>query len=119
MTNLRLVQLINCSGQPYDFTVAGDPRTYADLVTPAGLDEIAGYADGVGVCKDVMIPRDPAGKLLAPSPVIEDAHDRGLVVHGWTFRRENRFLPLDYRSSADPEAPGDVIGEIQAFLAPG
>ena len=24
-------------GAPYDFVAAGDPRTYADLVTPAGL----------------------------------------------------------------------------------
>jgi glycerophosphoryl diester phosphodiesterase len=30
---------------------SGDPCTYADLVTPAGLVEIATYADGVGPWK--------------------------------------------------------------------
>ena len=32
---LPLVQLINCSGAPYDLVAAGDPRTYADLVISA------------------------------------------------------------------------------------
>ena len=98
---------------------AGDPRTYADLVTPAGLAEISRYADGVGLCKNVMIPRAADGSLLAPTPVIPDAHAAGLSVTGWTFRRENTFLPLEYRSSADPNAAGDLAGEINTFLAAG
>jgi glycerophosphoryl diester phosphodiesterase len=119
MTQVPLVQLINCTGRPYDFTVAGDPRTYADLVTPAGLEVVAGYADGIGACKDVLIPRNPDGTLGQPSPVIGAAHDAGLVVHGWTFRRENRFLPTDYRIGTDPNAPGDMVGEVTEFLAAG
>ncbi len=119
MTDVRLVQLINCAGAPYDFVVAGDPRTYADLVTPDGLREIARYADGVGVCKDVMIPRTSTGALGQPTPVIRDAHRRGLEVHGWTFRRENQFLPLDFRNGTDPIAVGDLVGEIDAFLRAG
>jgi hypothetical protein len=35
MTRLPLIQLIDAAGAPFDFVVAGDPRTYADLVTPA------------------------------------------------------------------------------------
>ena len=69
MTRLPLVQLINCTGAPYDFVAAGDARTYADLVTPAGLRGIARYADGIGVCKDVMIPRTPSGSLGEPTSV--------------------------------------------------
>jgi glycerophosphoryl diester phosphodiesterase len=118
-TEVPLVQLVNCSGAPHDLVDAGDSRTYADLVTPAGLDEIASYADGVGLCKDVMIPRDAAGNLAAPTSVIADAHEAGLTVHGWTFRRENRFLPTEFRSSADLEAPGDMAGEVAVFLAAG
>lgn len=38
---------------------AGDPRSYADLVTPDGLAFVATYADGIGACKNVLIPRDP------------------------------------------------------------
>ena len=119
MTNIRLVQLINCSGAPYDLVAAGDPRTYADLATRRGLDEIAEYADGVGLCKDVMIPRDAAGNLTQPTAVIRDAHRERLEVHGWTFRRENTFLPTAFRSSGDPAGIGDVIGEIQVFLDAG
>lgn len=119
MTKLPIAQLVNCSGAPWDFIAAGDTRTYQDLVTPAGLDFVAEYADGIGACKDVLIPRDPAGNLLAPSPVIGLAHERGLIVHGWTFRRENRFLPLNYRIGTDPIAPGNLEGEIHAFLAAG
>ena len=78
MTDVRLVQLINCTGAPYDLVASGDPRTYADLATRGGLDEIAEYADGVGLCKDVMIPRDAAGNLTTPTPVIRDAHREDL-----------------------------------------
>lgn len=119
MTQLPLVQLVNCSGRPADFAATGDDRTYADLVTPEGLAFVATYADGIGACKDVLIPRNADGTLGQPSPVIEDAHHAGLLVHGWTFRRENRFLPVDYRRGADLNAPGDMEGEVRAFLAAG
>jgi glycerophosphoryl diester phosphodiesterase len=119
MTELPLVQLIDCSGRPWDFTVSGDPRTYADLVKPSGLDFIASYANGIGVCKNALIPRDAEGNLAAPSPVIADAHAAGLIVHGWTFRRENQFLPTNLRSSINPNEPGDLTSEIHAFLDAG
>ena len=119
MTRLPLVQLVNCAGAPYDFVAAGDPRTYADLVTPAGLRGIARYADGIGVCKDVMIPRTPTGALGEPTSVIRDAHRRGLDVHGWTFRRENQFLPAEFRIGSEPAGIGDLAGEIEVFLAAG
>ena len=60
ISDVRLVQLINCSGAPWDLVASGDPRSYADLVTPAGLRRIARYDDEVGICKDVMIPRTAA-----------------------------------------------------------
>ncbi len=119
MTALPLVQLINCTGRPADFDGSGDPRTYADLVSPEGLAFVASYADGIGVCKDRLIARGADGTLREPTAVIADAHDAGLSVHGWTFRRENRFLPAEYRRGTDPNAPGDMAGEVQAFLAAG
>ena len=119
MTDVKIAQLISPSGRPYDFVAAGDTRTYADLVTPAGLAEIAAYADGVGLEKSVMIPRTAAGNLGEPTSVIDDAHAVGLTVHGWTFRLENQFLPLEFRSGSDPAAPGDLVGEIGVFLAAG
>jgi glycerophosphoryl diester phosphodiesterase len=114
-----LVQLINASGAPYDFTKAGDKRTYSDLVTPAGLKEIATYAEGIGPSKDRIIPRDAAGFLQAPTTLVKDAHAVELVVHPFTFRNENTFLPADYRSSADPAAYGRAFDEYAKFFATG
>ena len=116
MIKVDLAQLVDCSGAPYDLVAAGDPRTYADLVTPAGLKEISRYADILGACKDRMIPRNADGSLAAPTTLVADAHKAGLDVHGWTFRAENQFLPLDFRSSTDPAAHGDLAGEIERFL---
>jgi glycerophosphoryl diester phosphodiesterase len=120
-TRLPLVQLIDEVGAPYDFVVAGDPRTYDDLVTPEGLAEIATYADGVGPSKNRIVPRDAAGNLLDPTSLVRDAHRAGLVVHPWTFRRENSFLPLDFRQGnpASPlylGAPGDLPAELRLFF---
>jgi glycerophosphoryl diester phosphodiesterase len=120
-TKLPLVQLIDEVGAPYDFVVAGDPRTYADLVTPEGLAEIATYADGIGPSKNLIVPRDAAGNLLEPTSLVRDAHRAGLVVHPWTFRRENSFLPNDFRQGnpASPEylrAPGDLPAELRLFF---
>jgi glycerophosphoryl diester phosphodiesterase len=119
MTDLPLVQLLNESGQPYDFVVAGDPRTYADLARPEGLAEIATYASGVGVNKNLLIPRTADDSLGTPTTLVGDAHANGLVVHGWTFRAENFFLPKDFQSSTDPAAFGDLAAEIERFLALG
>ncbi|WP_421732287.1 esterase-like activity of phytase family protein [Cellulomonas sp.] len=119
LTKVPLAQLVDCSGAPYDLVAAGDPRTYTDLVTRTGLREIATYADGVGLCKDRMIPRTADGTLATPTSVIRDAHKVGLEVHGWTFRRENQFLPAEFRSSADPNAVGDLAGEIRVFVKAG
>ncbi len=118
-TKLPLVQLVDCSGAPYDLVAAGDTRTYKDLVTAAGLEQMAKYADVLGACKDVLIPRDAAGALLTPSPVIADVHAAGLQVHTWAFRWENQFLPAQFRVGTDPNAPGDLAGEIRVFRAAG
>ena len=121
MTDVQLVQLVDCQGAPYDLVAAGDPRTYDDLVTPEGLAWIAGYADGLGACKNRIVPRDAAGKLLPPSTLVRDAHRSGLIVHAWTFRNENTFLPLDFRvgNPAHPSylgATGDAPDEYLVFF---
>ncbi|MDI5939631.1 glycerophosphodiester phosphodiesterase [Micromonospora sp. DH15] len=119
LTDVKLAQLLDASGRPYDFTLAGDPRTYADLATASGLKWIAGYADGVGATKNLIVPRDAAGKLLAPTALIRDAHRLKLVVHAWTFRAENQFLPADFRIGADPNARGDITAEYELFYGLG
>jgi len=117
-TDIKIAQLLNGSGRPYDFTVAGDARSYQDLTLAAGLDFIDGYADGVGANTSLMIPL-VAGKLGSPTTLIGDAHARGLEVHGWTFRAENAFLPNEFDSSTNPAALGNLSGQIRAFAVLG
>jgi glycerophosphoryl diester phosphodiesterase len=117
--DVKLAQLLDAAGRPYDFVVAGDPRTYADLATPAGLKWIARYADGVGANKNLIVPRDPTGRLLAPTNLVRDAHHAGLDVHAWTFRAENQFLPADFRIGSDPNARGDITSEYELFFGLG
>ncbi|MGB3442966.1 MAG: glycerophosphodiester phosphodiesterase [Actinophytocola sp.] len=114
-----LVQLTSATGAPFDFVDAGDPRTYADIVSPAGLKDVAKYAKGLGPDKNQVIPRDAAGFLTTPTTLVRDAHRAGLKVHPYTFRAENSFLPADFRSSTVPAQYGDLFAEIEAFRATG
>jgi glycerophosphoryl diester phosphodiesterase len=142
ITPVRLVQLIDADGvnldgsislkppydRPYDFAVRGDPRTFADLVTPAGLAEIRSYADGIGPWKPYLISSagvDANGdgqaddvngdglvderdrRLLEPSAVVANAHKLGLLVHPFTFRSEQRRLTGDFG--------GDPVQEYLRF----
>jgi glycerophosphoryl diester phosphodiesterase len=133
MTGVRLVQLLSCydndltTGQcqyfpldadsaPGDWIYANDRRTYADMITPAGLAEIARYADGVGPWKRQFMgvkalsfgadgkPADfngdgsvneADGVTIKNSNLVADAHRANLFVHPYTFRTD-RFFARDY-----------------------
>jgi glycerophosphoryl diester phosphodiesterase len=119
LTRLPRVQLIESGGAPYDFVSGGDRRTYADLITPRGLDEIARYAQAIGPAKSLVIPRTATDELATPSSLVADAHARGLQVHAWTFRAESSFLPSTLRAGEGPKAFGNLEGELRAFLVAG
>ncbi|MBD2692351.1 esterase-like activity of phytase family protein [Anabaena catenula FACHB-362] len=110
--------------QPYDFVVSGDNRDYADLRTVAGLEEIATYADGIGPWKRMIVSvkgvdanndgaaddvngdgavNDADKTLTAPTTLVQDAHDAGLLVHPYTFRNEGRYLASDYNGNPEEE----------------
>jgi glycerophosphoryl diester phosphodiesterase len=110
-TRLRLVQLIEASGRPADLAATGDPRSYADLTTPAGLREVATWADGIGPSKLLVQPLSPEGELLEPTSLVSDAHTAGLFVHVWTVRGDAPFLPAGYR--------GDPLAEHRRLAALG
>ncbi len=136
-TQIRLVQLVDADDvnpdgsmslvapydKPYDFAVAGDSRTFASLLTPAGLKEVKTYADGIGPWKPYLIPSrqvdvnndgkpddlngdgkidDRDRVMMAPTNVVKDAHAAGLVVHPYTFRNEARRLASNFKG--DPKA---------------
>jgi len=114
-----LVQLLSASGAPADLVAAGDPRTYADISSAAGLAEVAEYADGVGPEKDQVIPRNSDGSLGQPSSFVADAHRVDLIVHPYTFRNENTFLPTDLREGTAPDDYGRALEEQLRFWEAG
>ena len=93
----KLVQLVSPIGSPAD-----EPAmTYADMVTPTGLTEIARYADAVGAYIPMILSADGT-----PTALVADAKAAGLAVHAWTVRPENEFLPAMLRSGSDPKGRG-------------
>ncbi|MFG3348877.1 glycerophosphodiester phosphodiesterase [Streptomyces sp. NPDC048018] len=115
----RVVLLSAANTRPWDFVQSGDPRTVADLVTPEGLRWIASYAQGIGPTIDLILPRDASGRLGAETTLVRDAHADDLILHPYTQRNENTFLPAEYRRGTDPVAYGDAFGALQRFFATG
>lgn len=75
---LPLIQLVSASW------------AYASMWTEQGLDAISSYADGIG----------PSKTIIENNPTyVEWAHTRGLVVHPYTFRKDQ--LPSQYASLTD------------------
>ena len=116
-TDLPIVQLVAPEGQPFDFTLAGDPRTYSNLMEDKGLQEIATYADAIGPHKWMVVDFGPGGPR--DTGLARRARAVGLGIHVWTLRAENEFLPVALRSPGDPAVFGDLPGEIRALLDAG
>lgn len=122
MSSLRwkCIQLIAATGWPWDRR----DLDAAAMTSGAGLSDIARYAAGIGVEKSLVVPRDGEGRSLAASDLVARAHRAGLLVHVWTMRAENYFLPLELRRG-DPEAAGfmtqhgDFAAELRAFYTAG
>ncbi|MFC9846976.1 glycerophosphodiester phosphodiesterase [Streptomyces sp. NPDC060223] len=117
--NPLAVLLSAANTQPFDFVATGDPRTVADLITPKGLKEIATYAQGIGPTVDLIIPKDASGNFTTPSTLVKDAHAQGLILHPYTMRNENPFLPPAFRKGTDVDAYGDVFSVFKAYFATG
>jgi glycerophosphoryl diester phosphodiesterase len=144
-TKVRLVQLVDADGlnpdgslsyappydKPYDWVVSGRAGLYSDLVTPAGLAEVATYADGIGpwkyylqstACKVIVggacqdangdgLVNEADRTVLPATPVVANAHASKLLVHPYTFRSEDSRLPL--------EDLGTPTNEFQRFFSLG
>ncbi|SEC79226.1 glycerophosphodiester phosphodiesterase family protein [Bradyrhizobium erythrophlei] len=103
------------NSRPYDWTVAGDGRTFDAMLRPEGLAEIKTYADGIGPWKVYIVPYKISpwkdtnadgtpykgstadASTQDATSVIADAHKLGLFVHVFTFRNEKKYLAADYR----------------------
>ena len=100
-------------GRPYSWTLAGDPRYFGAMLTPAGLAEVKTYADGIGPWKPQVMAwkvvpfKAGVGQAdvnsITPKSLIADAHAAGLFVHSYTFRNEAKYLPGIYKNDPVPE----------------
>lgn len=75
-TQLPLIQLI------------GKGKGYDPLVTLKGLNQIAKYANGIGPSIDRIV-RYRRDRLIMIVELVKAAHDRSLVVHPYTFRKDS------------------------------
>ncbi|MDX2274020.1 MAG: glycerophosphodiester phosphodiesterase [Hyphomonadaceae bacterium] len=122
MSSIRwsCIQLMSGAGGPAD----RPDLTYAQMYTDTGLAQIAAYARGIGVEKAMIVPRGASGASSPPTDLIERAHRANLLVHAWTFRAENFFLPAELRRG-EASAPdylrqhGDLAAELRQFYALG
>lgn len=74
-SELRLVQ------------VFGGGSGSQEMITPAGLDRIAEYADGIGPAIELLI--DKNGKLVNDNALVTAAQARALKVYPWTLRADS------------------------------
>lgn len=110
-TDVRLVQLLSRLGRPAD----QESLRYRQMASRKGLAQIAGYANAIGPDK-TMLFRQVSGQ---PTPLVKHAHQAGLLVHPWTFRPENFFLPRRFRGEGSPADHGDLTRQIGEYLALG
>jgi len=119
-STVRLVQLLSPKGQPYDSVARGRGPSYADLTTPEGLAQVATYANGIGPSKSMVVPVKE-GKNAGPTGLVGAAHRAGLLVHVWTLRPENAFLPAALKAHPveNGATRGNVAADFEAFLRTG
>jgi len=105
-------------GKPLRVLVSGDIGPDAKLLepdpeAPTGLDYIVSESTYGDTDRPPVTAENRRQRLSAE---VRDAHAAGLLVHGWTFRAENYFLPKEFQSAGPPAALGDLAGETKRFL---
>ncbi|MCQ8279795.1 glycerophosphodiester phosphodiesterase [Acetobacteraceae bacterium KSS8] len=120
--NIRLMQLMDQPGGDF-LPGPGNARfaSWAEMMGPRGLAEVASYADVIGPNKEAIIPPAADKRMGTPTALVRDAHAAGLLVHPFTFRPENHFLPVDCRNGAGDAVrnPEGSIKEIRAHIQAG
>jgi glycerophosphoryl diester phosphodiesterase len=109
-TKLKLIQLVSAAGKPVDSNTS-----YREMVSPMGLAQIKTYADGIGAEKSLVIPA-VNGELGKPTSLVQDAHSLGLLVHIWTLRPENMFLPRSLAGKPEAEHRAYFDAGIDGFF---
>lgn len=107
------IYLLEAKGTAFDLqaSLGAAAPTYPATATPRGLDALVGTVDGISVDKRMILAPDRRGHATGPSPIVDDAHERGLQVFTWTARPENAFLLKQFRGAGGKTAYGDYEAE--------
>ncbi|XP_057517328.1 glycerophosphodiester phosphodiesterase GDPD6-like isoform X1 [Amaranthus tricolor] len=70
-------------------------QTYSEITSDAYLDYIKKYVVGIGPWKDTLVPV-VKNYMQEPTDLVSRAHARGLQVHPYTYRNENKYLHFDF-----------------------
>lgn len=125
MTQVPLIYLLDADDvnkdgsiatiRPYDFVNQGDTRTYADMLQPDNLKEVAQTANGIGPWKVYVASyrTDADGKKyrLPANDLVKRAHALNLKVHLYTFRNQAKHLTADDN--------GDPYNDYATYFATG
>jgi len=89
LTNLSLVQLV--SGTEGDLRQFDTQTPWREMTSYEGLQKISTYANAVAPHRScIFIPGENNEPVL--TSLIQDAHNIGLKVHVWTFRKEKNHF---------------------------
>jgi glycerophosphoryl diester phosphodiesterase len=64
---------------------------------------------GIGPWKDTVVPPTKDNRLATPSDLVAMAHARGLQVHPYTYRNENKFLHFYFRQDPVIQAIATIV----------
>ena len=79
--DLNLIQLI------------GSETSYPWMFERDGMEKLAGFADGIGPAKGLIISRESTTSNLEITPLVSRAHAAGLKVHPYTYRMDPGQVP--------------------------
>jgi glycerophosphoryl diester phosphodiesterase len=80
-------------------------QSYDEITSEEYPDYMKEYVVGIGPWKDTVVPPTKGNRLATPTDLVAMAHARGLQVHPYTYRNENRFLHYNFKQ--DPYAEYD------------
>ena len=92
-----------------------------NVVVGASGTYMAAYADVVAPPTRGVIPLSKDERLGAPTALVDDDHNAGLLVHTWTFRPENRYLAANFRDGAGENSRNAAgsVAEMKRYIAAG
>ena len=79
--DLPLIQLI------------GTSEEYRSLLNAEGMKQLASFVDGIGPSILLLVNVESTAQDVKVTKLVEYAHDAGLQVHPYTFRRERDQMP--------------------------